>query len=169
MKKSLITLALAAACGAAAAAGPGVYAGVRMNAQHTDIPAAAGLDRDNASVEFYVGRPLGRSASVELSGAELGKVGSGSAEIGGRFLAVDGVYRHKLSNKLALTAQAGLAYTEASLAGASPSRLAPTVGAGVEYNLTKATYLQAKWRHLNGVGVASNHVDTVGVGLGMRF
>lgn len=176
MRKNILALALACAAGAASAGNLDIYAGTRLGMQHSDaaVTGALSAEHKGATSELFVGRQVSPSLAVEVSASDYAKLGlvdstGRNTSNWGRSLALEGVYKHNLQGPWALTARGGLAYTKGSFARDKQDRLAPVLGLGVQYLLSPTTFLDLQWRHLHGMGVASNQVDTVTAGVGFRF
>lgn len=175
MKKSLFALALVAASAAASAAPSGFYGGARLG-QHTSDSTRADvteLSDGGAMAEVFVGRRIGPDWAVE---ATLSKLGMQDVQRGARVgestahaLALEAVYTKPLCHHVALTAEAGVAYTSVNMVGKASDRLTPVVGLGLVHPLSKSTALDLRWKHYYGMGDAGYRADTVTMGVSFKF
>ncbi len=175
MKKSLLALALVAASAAASAAPSGFYAGARLGQHMSDSTRANvnELSDGGAMAEVFVGRRIGHGLAVEATVSKLGmqdmQRGALVGESTANALSLEAVYTKPLCHHVALTAEAGVAYTTVNMVGKTADRLTPVVGLGLTYPLSKATSLDMRWKHYYGVGDAGNRADTLTMGVSFKF
>ncbi len=176
MKKQILMAALALCAGAASAGSLDIYAGTRMGLQHSDVrvDGARAFDQNGGTSSFFVGRQVTSKCAVEVSATDYAKLelvdaAGRNTSVWGRSLSMEGVYKLHSHGPWSVKTSLGLAYTKASLARDKVDRLSPVFGASVEYNVSPNTFVEAGWRHVHGLGVASNQADSFTVGVGFRF
>lgn len=135
---------LAGAMSAAQAEGIYVGGGVGVPDYHSSINGVTG-GGSGTGVNLYGGYQFNPNLAVELGGYELGHIdnSTGKANVRGAYLDVVGAY--PLNERFSLLGSAGVAQGRFDTTNGDDSSSAFKLGAGVQYQLTPALGLRAKY------------------------
>jgi OOP family OmpA-OmpF porin len=152
----------------------GLYAGGALGESHLKSPDSALGVSDHSATAFklYGGYSFTPNFSLETGYADLGRFAGTSGDTKAHALFLDGVGTLPLGNGFSALGRLGV--YDAKLRNAtlgSQSTTGLKLGAGVQYDLSKAMALRGEWERyrMNDFGSAKAKADLYTVGLNYRF